>query len=85
MSARRVRQQLAALQQQHKASESLHQTVAPKKKRIRPRNKRKLATKAQNVNAQQGTQDHLEQNLAYFKATLHSKATEKAAAVMTEV
>ena len=87
MSSRRVKQQLAALEQRQRASDSLHNTSsAPKKKRLRPRQKRKTALNTQKeINAEQQKQRIVEKNLLYYQATTHSKATAQAAAVMTEV
>ena len=85
MSSRLVKRQLAALQQAQKASDGLHHTAAgPKKKRLRPRDKRKKAQQARKADEEQ---PHLVvfKNLKYFKSTSQSKATNQAAAVMFEV
>ena len=86
MSSRRVKQQLAALQQHHKAANDVQLTQIAKKKRLRPRDKRKAAAKASKaIASEQKTQAIVEQNLEYFKATIHSKGAEKSAATMNEV
>ncbi len=87
MSSRRVKQQLAALQQRQEASERLNTTsTAPKKKRLRPREKRKNAKKTQKtVSDEKQLQQTVEKNLRYYQLTTHSKATAQAAAVMSEV
>ncbi len=87
MSSRRVKQQLAALQQRQKTSSDLHHTLsASKKKRLRPREKRKKAQKDHKlVTDEKHTQQTVQKNLNYYQATTHSKATAQAAAVMSEV
>ncbi len=87
MSSRRVKQQLAALQQRQKTSSDLHHTLsASKKKRLRPRDKRKRAQKdLKLVTDAKHTQQTVQKNLKYYQATTHSKATAQAAAVMSEV
>ena len=87
MSSRRVKQQLAALQQRQKTSSDLQHTLsASKKKRLRPREKRKKAQKDQKpVTDAQHTRQTVHNNLKYYQATTHSKATAQAAAVMIEV
>lgn len=84
MSSRLVKKQLAALQQGRSDPGSLHRTAAaPKKKRLRPREKRKKAQKA--FDNQQGVDTIVLKNIKYFKSTSQSKATAQAAAVMAEV
>ena len=87
MSSRLVKKQLAALQQSRADPDSLHRTAAaPKKKRLRPREKRKKAQKAQKaLEDQQGVDTIVLQNIKYFKSTSQSKATAQAAAAMAEV
>lgn len=87
MSTRLVRRQLAALQQDHSDPSSLHRTsAAPKKKRLRPREKRKKAQKAQKASDhQRGVEAIVLQNIKYFRSTSQSKATTQATAVMAEV
>lgn len=87
MSSRLVKRQLAALQQSRSDPDSLHRTAAaPKKKRLRPRDKRKKALKAQKaLDNQGGTDAILLKNIKYFKSTRQSKATAQAAAVLAEV
>ena len=87
MSSRLVKKQLAALQQGRLDSDSLHRTAAaPKKKRLRPREKRKQAQKAQKaVNDQREVDTIVLQNIKHCKSTSQSRATAQAAAVMTEV
>ena len=87
MSSRLVKKQLAALQQGRSDPGSLHRTAAaPKKKRLRPREKRKKAQKAQKAfDNQQGVDTIVGKNIKYFKSTSQSQATAQAAAVMAEV
>ena len=87
MSSRLVKKQLAALQQSRSDPGSLHHNAAaPKKKRLRPREKRKNAQKAKKVlDDQRGVDTIVLQNIKYFKSTSQSKATAQAAAVMAEV
>lgn len=87
MSSRLVKRQLAALQQDNNFLSNLHHTAAaPKKKRLRPREKRKKAQKAQKAEEdKQGVDAIVLKNLEYFKSTSQSKATAQAAAVMAEV
>ena len=86
MSSRRVKQQLAALQQRQKTSSDLHNTLSTKQKRLRPREKRKKAQKDHKlVTDAKHTQQTVQKNLKYYQATTHSKATAQAAAVMSEV
>ena len=87
MSSRLVKKQLAALQQGHSDPDSLHRTAAaPKKQRLRPREKRKKAQKSQKaLNDQRGVDTIVLQNIKYFKSTSQSKATAQAAAVLTKV
>ncbi|KAL0041686.1 hypothetical protein WJX79_000823 [Trebouxia sp. C0005] len=87
MSSRRVKQQLAALQQRQKTSSDLHHTLpASKEKRLRPREKRKKAQKDHElVTEEKQTQQTVQKNIKYFQATTDSKATAQAAAVMSEL
>lgn len=86
MSSRVVKRQLAALQKDQDSTKLHHTAAAPKKKRLRPRDKRKQVQKAQKAEAEQrGTDAVLEKNLKYFKSTDQSKATAQAAAIMAEV
>lgn len=87
MSTRLVKRQLAALQQDRLDPDGLHRTAAaPKKKRLRPREKRKKAQKAQKaLDDERGVEAIVLQNIKYFKSTSQSKATTQAAAAMAEV
>ena len=87
MSSRHVKRQLAALQQDHLAADKLHQAAAaPKKRRLRAREKRKKAQKAQNAKDQQRDVDAIvSENLKYYQLTSNCRANAQAAAVMAEV
>ncbi|KAL3138886.1 hypothetical protein ABBQ32_005711 [Trebouxia sp. C0010 RCD-2024] len=87
MSSRLVKKQLAALQQARPDSDSLHRTAAaPKKKRLRPRDKRKKAQKEQKtLNDQREADTIVLKNIKYFKLTSQTKATAQASAVMAEI
>lgn len=87
MSSRLVKKQLAALQQGRPGSDSLHpRAAAPKKKRLRPRDKRKQAQKAQKaLDNQRDIETIVLKNIKYFKSTSQTKATAQASAVMANV
>ena len=87
MSSRLVKRQLAALQQDRPDSDGLHRTAAaPKKKRLRPREKRKKAQKEQKaLEDQREVETIVLKNIKYFKSTSQTRATAQASAVMAEV